>query len=276
MNTPVIQRLGGRLGCTEGQAWTVLLGAVFAILLMWTGLPRVLSAADGIPLAPIRQATSTALPAATQPPVVVVPTTSPPGGITAIPTSPRTTPVPFPDRPLPLTPSAPSGPSTSEPTATTAPAMKMGLLDAGWGYAATGTPIDDLDRALVPAGDLPVSARNSTANKVSFLRLRQPGASLRLLPVQDTGANQLQSAAAILICPVTTRAWHGSDGQDLSKAPHYDCTAGHARPGVLQADTSWLFDLSGIPLDGGVRDFALVPAGTASDFQVVFGRPAAR
>ena len=265
-----MQRLGQRMGCTEGQAWTVLLGAALAVLLACAGLPGTLTTEAALGRIP---PAATTVPAPPPPPPVAIAPVATLAGSTSIPDlsgiSLAATPLPAPE----LSPE-PSEPWTPEPQVGTGAVLKAGLLDAGWGYAGTGTPIDDLDRALVPAGDLPVTARSGSVNKVSFLRLRQTGSTLRLLPVEDTGANQLQSAAALLVCPVTTRGWHGTDGQDLRTAPHYDCTAGHARSGVLQNDTSWLFDLSAVPLEKGVRELALVPAGTASDFQVVFARPA--
>lgn len=265
-----MQRLGRRLGCTEGQAWTLLLGAALGVLLALGGLPGTLTT-DAV-LARVPQAATT-VPTAPPPPVAVAPAPTPVGS-TSFPDLPAIAPAATP-LPAPEFSPEPSEPSTRDPQVGIGPVLKAGLLDAGWGYAGTGTPIDDLDRALVPAGGLPVTARSGSVNKVSFLRLRQVGSTVRLLPVEDTGANQLQSAAAVLVCPVTTRGWRGTDGQDLRTAPHYDCTAGHARAGVLQSDASWLFDLSAVPLEKGVRELALVPAGTASDFQVVFARPAA-
>jgi len=267
-------RAAARVGCTEGQLWSLALGILAAVALVGGGLPDVVWRPDSSSAAtafssPRPEAAAMQAPTAgIAPPVVPSPETTvrvslPP----SVPASPQGTGTPDSLGEA----SAEPDPSVDAPPPELPPATRLRVVDGGYASSAAGTPVASTG---VPAGGLAIAVRAGQLDKVSFVILDGNGDVLELAVDPTPGANVLEPFAGLLLCPVLETGWRVGDGEtSLADAPAYDC--GAAVPGV-RADTGsrWTFDLGAVDptRDAG---FAIVPDIAASpSFQVVLQRAA--
>jgi hypothetical protein len=274
VSTP-LSRAAARVGCTEGQLWSLALGLVAATVLLVGGLPDIVwrpehsSAATAFSPPQPQPATSARPAAGIAPPVAspapTAPASLPPPRVPAQP-------------PLGAATSDPSGDTTTEPEPSVdapvpaaEPATALRVADGGYASSTAGTPVAS---SGVPTGGLAIAVRAGQIDKVSFVIL-VGGADMLELGVDPTpGANVLEPFAGLQLCPVLEAGWRVGDGDtSLVDAPAYDC--GAAVPGVRAATGDrWTFDLSAFE---ATRDagFAIVPDVAASpSFQVVLQRAA--
>lgn len=263
--------IASRLGCSEGQVWTLLLSfALVGVLIAYGIVPasRGLDISDlglapppgAAPLTP----SETQTPASSvEPPVVVVPpaTTAlplplPVPGFGSVVTPPVTAEGPFPS-------TTPMADSTPTATASGIPSSPYLIVGTAWFTAYS-------DSATVPPGSLPVGAALGTADKITLLRVTGNSGTLTLAETADPqlGAD----AAQILLCPLKSGAtFRNGPGQPFADLPAYDCES--AVTGARAADGTWAFALRGAATTGG---YALVPAGSdTSAFRVQFTDPTA-
>lgn len=151
-------------------------------------------------------------------------------------------------------------------TSTSTVGGPLRVTRSAWASAQAGTP---LAATGVPEGALPVGRRPGfEVDKVAFVKLSGGTSTLKLLPHDDAGGARNAEGAAIQACRVTTPGWGEAQGQSMEEAPVWDC--GVAVLGKRADDGSWTFDLSLFDDRADERGFALVPAGSALDFQVSF------
>jgi hypothetical protein len=249
----VMARLADALGLETGQAYTVMLGAAAAIVLMVSGVPAALRAPDGVASAP--QLFDD----------IGAPTSTVPGPLPDAPVAPPA----LVSRP-PATLSEAAGPI---PTAEASPpaSATLDVVAASWA-TADPAPLSGTNDATVPDDGLPVEARAGQVSKVSFLRLRGSASTLRLVLTSGPSDSVLVDAAAVLACPITSPSWGPAPGQPLASAPTYDCS--RSVDLRREIDGAWTVPLETIPVVGGERNLALVPAGSAgSVFRITFQRP---
>jgi hypothetical protein len=192
-------------------------------------------------------------------------------------------------------------PATS--AAGAAGAVRASVDRVGWWSQAQGgsdtvtgpTPLGGLGPALpqspfVPDGSLPVAAalgEPQTEVAVGIaLEGAAPGATvrkltMRLVPAEGEGAQQNDTSAAMVACPITA-FWGEADNGKWVDRPEADCEMVSAA-GTRADDGSWTFDLTpiaakwldpfaSIPVNGVAVLEAVDPPGT---FQVAFaGDPA--
>lgn len=239
--------LAKRLGCTEGQAYSVAITLGLALLLVVGGLGPVLRfhpvAASGpsTGLVPV-QATPSAAPVVA--PVVVASPTPEPVVPLLLP----------PPATLPVAPPAAPSP-TPQPFPTTAfPPVVVSdvpvLVKAGWsGPLGDGT--------TTPAGDLGLG-NELVGQTVSYFEVAWTGSSLSVSFDPGANVNQDSALATAQVCAITATTWSANQGG--SSGPAYDCShPGTATPTA----TGFALDLSHVPADGAYRSFALVPTATA-------------
>lgn len=259
-----VGRVAARLGCTEGQGWSLSLGTLVVALLLSTALPDVAW----------RPAESAAEAA------IAPPTTAPPArpaaGISPPLNPPVTTARPAPAAPVtpPTIETSPGAPTTTSTTAPEPPSSDpLHVVDGGYASSTAGTP---LATTGVPAGSLAVALRVGQTDKVAFVRLGGTGTTLELALDPTPGANVLEPLAGLLLCPVLVDGWRVGDGDTrLADAPSFDCErAAIGRRGA--AGDRWTFDLSGFDDPPSTDGFALVPdpAAVSPTFQVVLRRTA--
>ncbi len=290
-----MNRVARLLGCTEGQAYTVVLGAALAALLLVGTVPAALrdlpvavrrsngEIALGRSTATVTPAPSTDVATAIKPspldavmpgargepgPAVRRPTSSgsiaTTGGAPPVPsggTTPGSDPAP--------TPSAGSEPATvaptSDPSATRTP---LRVLEGGWATTGAGTPAA---RTGVPADSFPVAAgADGATSRRSFVRLTGDTTVLTLRLRTDAGANVNDASAALAACVITDPSWAPREAIALDQAPAFD--AKRCAKGARQVDGSWRFDLGAFGDRAGAAGFTLVPdpARVSSPFQIVF------
>lgn len=241
-----MKRLAALLGCTEGQAYTLLIGAVLSLATAAVGIPPTLRGGGG-------ELARAGRPAAAQPPgempaepapeaePVPVPEPARPGpplGL-ALPTA-------APSRPSPAPEPAPPGPVRVEPVD---PALRVAA--SGWAAATGGLGVQD---PSVPEGGLPVEMRLGRETMRSFLRLSGQGTTLRLRLAPEPEASQLPELARVRLCPVT-EPWEPAAGMAMEDAPAFDCDA--AVRGLVD-ETGVSFALGMFPDRAGPLGFALV------------------
>lgn len=159
--------------------------------------------------------------------------------------------------------------SSSAPAATTTtrpPSLPLTVVASAWSSAQAGTP---LASAGVPDGSLPVGRRAGfEQDKVAFVRLTGNMQFLKLSPHPDTSGQRAPESAQINLCRITKAGWEPAEAQAPADAPSFDCNV--AIQGRRSDDGSWTFDLAVFADRDDRRGFALVPAGSAVDFQVAF------
>lgn len=247
-----------RLGCTEGQLYSMVIG----LLLLWTvsanALPHVVWEHD------IAAAPRSVAPATTAPPPPT-PVERPAGPLPA----PAVEQVASPLVPPPVPPPAdPQPPATDPPSPATAPdpaPEPLTISAAGWASAAVGSPLATLG---VPEGSVPVTRRGGSPFNVAFLRLSGNAGPFELA-VDDSGTSTPTAFAGIDLCAVTDEVWEvGRGDTSLDDAPDYDC--GRAVAGVPSASGDrWTFDVAALGA-ASLPGVALVPAGDFPEFQIVF------
>jgi hypothetical protein len=248
--------LAGRVGCTEGQLYTAVIGLLVAVLLLALSVPSVLRgrqvlAAPTTPAAALGAGTGVPTPAPT-PPV---------GGSLPLPAAPT---VPLPaagvaPAPAPAASAAPAGGSL--------PPIPRAIVDSGYTSSTAGTPLAGPE---VPQDGMPVGVRLGQVDKMSFARLSGSAPQLRLALVTAPGANQLELLAAVRACAVTRSGWTlPGPGAPPADAPSYD--AHRCTDGVQQASGVWSFDLSRLGSINPAAGIALLPVAEGPlTFQVTF------
>lgn len=270
-----MKALADRIGSTEGQAWTLVIGFVLGACMLVIGIPPLLDDASGS--APLEATAPTATPDES----ILAPPTTPP------PTAPTTSfsPTTGPNRsPSAFNPPAPSAPPTTRPpatTSTTAPATTaatttstttpsttttlptpLTVRDGSWTSASGGDP-------SVPDGGLPVAATLGQEDKRSFVRLDGTGTVLALRVSAD--GSRLAGQAAVRACRVTEAGWSVEPGSPPADGPEVDLD--RCVDGEDQGDDIWFFDLATFPVAERSDDagFALVAGeGGGPTFQVTF------
>lgn len=262
-----VATLARRLGCTEGQLYSIAIGLLFTWSVLANALPDVdWDRSDATGPAPFALA-EVASPA--QPPGLLAP---PP------PTEPILPPVlasrsGLIDRPVSTTPvSDPSGSAGSPgdeapPVPDPAEPSPIRVTDGGFASAHAGTPLAAVG---VPDGSVAVGRRAGQTDKISYLRLAGRGGMLDL-EIDPNGANVLDPLAGLMLCVVTEAGWTVGHGDvSLADAPPFDCTNGIVG---TRGDTGerWIFDVSLLDL-ATIPGVAIVPDddAVAPQFQVVF------
>ena len=149
-----LQRVAARLGCTEGQVYTMVIGAVLACGLALLGGPATLPT-DPLAASPSAPAPVTAPDAGVDPPEVVVPSASQP---VFGPPAPQSLP-PAPAAPVPDPVTTPSGPSPAP-----APAPQPGTVTT---FARVGAPGAPSGITVTPTGEVVVTTNNGTERGVA-------------------------------------------------------------------------------------------------------------
>lgn len=239
-----MKALAGRLHCTEGQAYTLVIAATLALVLTFTGLPPALR--RGAPAA--TAAAATPIPGYTDNSSVTAPSTS---------TTTTLPPVSLPRIQGGAVPPAPGLESGHQPTTTTstAPAAfdDLRVLYAAFVRALGGAGIGDLD---VPEDGLPVGARAGQEDARTYLRLAGQGTTLRLAVHPDSSATVLVDEAGIAACRVSDADWQVENGSSIDDAPTIDATT--CVPGVPSDDGTWSFSMSSFGDVADARGVALV------------------
>lgn len=268
-----MRRLSRGVGCTEGQAYTLVIGVMLAAGLLVGTVPAVRNRPASIGgdssialkrLDPVAPATGLAAPNAGSP-------ESPTDDSALSPTLPpspsdasgrRPTPAPAAGDPEP--PAAESLP----PAGGDAAAAPLTVSEAGWATAGSATPAA---RAGVPPGTLPVAAgADGSTTRRSFVRLQGAAPVLSLRVRTDPGATFNDATAAVSACAITDPGWVASEAMALDQAPPFDAL--RCARGSRQGDGSWRFDLAGFADRAGRAGFTLVPDPThaSGPFQVAF------
>lgn len=265
-----MKRLARHLRTTEGQAWSMTIGLVFATAMLVLGLPPVLR---GQPTAATPTAATSTEVAVSTPQRADTPTTSLPIPVENRSPSPFNPPpisaLPDPDverlkQPSRDRPSA--GPSAPIPAATAPERSKQPLTvrDGTWTTATTGGSVHE--------GNLPVSATVGLPDERSFVRLHGNTALLTLQEVADQGANILPAQALIRACRITESGWSVEAGAPAEESPAFDAT--RCVDGIRSDDGRWTFDLGSFTAAQRTDDagFALVPGDGTRTFQIHFDR----
>lgn len=257
-----------RLGCTDGQVYTLGLGLVLAVGLLVIGIPPVLRAEKiVVPIDEVASPVAKSDATSTDVPDPAVPT--PPDGTDRVPPAARTSTIP-PGPPPVVEPRPPAvgPPHPAAPPSTPVAAEGLVILSHGYVSASGGTPLSGPE---VPEDGIPVAARLGRLDKASFVRLAGTGNVLDLRLVDDPAANQLTDMAAVVACSITEADWTiAQPGAPTEQAPEHDpeeCADGRVQP-----DGLWRFDLSGLGSFDPTTGLALVPVidGPAATFQVTF------
>lgn len=251
-----VAAIAKRVGCTEGQAYSVVIGVLLLWMVSANGLPDVVWHRSGTTADAVRRTA----PAASE----REPSRPSPGLLLAAPSpvlSPVTTQssyVTSPDTPPPVGATSGGDDVSQRP---------LRVVEAGYASASAGTPLATIG---VPDGSVAVTRRAGRTEDVAYLRLDGEGPTLDLA-VDANGANTLDTLAGLWLCPVTDASWKVGQGDVTpDKAPKPDCS----RPvtGVRSASGDrWTFDVRSLDF-GAITGVALVPASDAMapEFQVVF------
>jgi len=159
-----------------------------------------------------------------------------------------------------------SGTSTVDTTGEPPAPKPLRVVAAGWASRTGGTP---LAKEGVPAGTLPVGARATTDDKITFVRLAGDGTSLGFA-ADPAGNREVSGPPKIQACKITEK-WEEAEGIPLPDAPTHSETK--CVQGTLAASGIWVFDLSSFEDRADELGFALVPGdGAGVDWQVAFKR----
>lgn len=255
-----------RLGCTEGQLLTVLIGAAVAFGLLAVGLPPVLrheitAASPPVTAAPAPTTTTTLV-------IVAAPAGAPPPTTTTTTTVPRTTPTSRVVVAAPAGPPPPPAPSTTTTTTEPQPTPRS-VVAFGWTSSTAGAPGDG---AEVPDDGMPVAARTGGVDRASYVRMGGDHPVLALALVEDGSAQRLVALASVEACVVAEDDWELGRAASPADAPPHDadrCVEGR------QVDGRWEFDVGSLGAD--VDAIALLPVAEGPvTFQVTFSAAALR
>jgi hypothetical protein len=278
-------RAARRLGCTEGQLYSLAVGLLATWVISANALPNV--AWQGAGPQPFLSGAALAAPAVPDAgaplPTVVPPPVAGPAPLSELgPQQPLADPfAPLP-APAPAFPEpGPGAPPPQEPVGAPAPRRPgpqpvvqpapVSVVSGGYASARAGTPLATFG---VPQGSVAVAAQAGQIDKVSYLRLTGAGEPLELL-VDPEGMNRLDPLAGLTLCFVTTPEWKVGQGDVAPEdGPAYDCTngiEGARSPAGDPAGERWNFDVSRVDLTT-VLGVAIVPTTgpLAPDFQIVF------
>lgn len=256
--------LANRLGYTEGQAYSMLIGLLLLWVVSANGLPDVVwerGVGFAAPVGPVstpgtpgEQRSAGPLSNLSPEPQLAASPVLPAGATSAAPASET-----YAGDPMATAGDSPAfDPSGDVPLTVSA---------AGFASAGAGTP---LATTGIPEDGVPVTRRAGQPYNVAYLALAGRGPQL----VLNVHADSLSTPAALVgiqLCVVTESNWKvGRGDTSLTDAPDYDCA--DAVTGVAAADGStWSFDVSALDLrePAGV---ALIPLGegTSPEFQIIF------
>ena len=257
--------LARRIGTTPGQAWTLSLGFLLAVLLLTTSLPPVLD--QRAAPRPIAAALPTEAPQALLgqpvPDAATEPGVTDPGGpdplapleplLPAPPAAPLLPPAlgePFsPAAPAPAAGGAPPAPFALPPPPPAVAALTV--REGGW--SVSGPPT-----AAVPKDGLPVGALLGSEREQAYVRLTGTGTELVLALVDDEGASVNPAGAAVRACRILDAGWTAQRPGPAVDFDPGDCVA--AEPGP---DSTFRFGLAAYPDRTGSAGFALVLDGSA-------------
>lgn len=270
-----LRRAGALLGCSTGQAWTLLLGAALGALLLGAsvqrgpGVPRdaasttvppaLLAPAPGLPDAPAGPEVSASPPAPAAPPSFALPALAFRPGL----------PAPGFALDRAAAPAMAFGPPPAVPvTAPSAgPRQPLGIREGGW-YARFAAPVSQ-GRGFA-SSEYPVGADATGDNRHSFVRLTGTTTTLVLAVDPASTATYGRSLARLQACPTLDRTWRPVAEQPT--APAY-ASSGCA-PGAASPDgSSWSFNLSLLPDPTGAAGVTLVAdlsAPVSGAFQITF------
>lgn len=156
-----------------------------------------------------------------------------------------------------------SGTSSVDTTSGTVTEQPLQVVGKTWATRSAGTP---LAKDGVPAGTLPVGARATLDDKLSFVRLQGTGSVLGFAE-EASGTRTTSGAPAVQACRVTS-PWSDGEAIAISQAPSFDRTKCVA--GQRSASGAWIFDLASFDNRTDSLGFALVPSTGSVDFQVAF------
>jgi hypothetical protein len=238
-------RIATRLGCTDGQVWTLGLVLAVSIGLVPATFPAGLRPHGDVVQAALPE--PSALPAL---PAIPLP------GAAAPPAAPAPQPLTQPD---PVTPSsgAPTTAASARPAVTELQIIQGGWYDAG--------PDATVRTQLTPAGELPVSSQADKPAATVLLRLQGTATVLDLR--LDTDSTRTNGTGALQLCRNRTSTWTGYDAMPASAAPPVDeraCVAGVLGSGL------WRFDLLGLGPPDAATGFTV--RATAGTFVTTFVR----
>ena len=244
------------LGCTTGQAWSVVVSGTLALSLLTAAALHgpgfsTDSAAVRVPAPlhlPAGPATDGGLALPTQVPAEVPMAATPPElslGLLGPPPGAEPNPVPFaapPFAPPPLGP-LPQGPPTGDSTPAPSPAgtstavTPLRIVEAGWNLP-TGS-----HGSGVPDGAVAVQARLGADSGRAFLRLAGSDRTLTLPVDAEPGASLGADLAVLSACTTADPSWVSGPAQGTP--PPF--AAGSCVAGTLAPDGSaWSFDLAGL------------------------------
>lgn len=265
--------LAAKVGCSEGQLYSMIIGVLLLWVMSANGLPSVVWEPLGAASAPGRSSgagsNQVASPAAATPSAGLIsePPTPSFSPVTTPSSSFEVWPEPTPSPPLVSNP-VPEFVGSGETDDQAGASGPLRIVDAGYASAVAGTPLATIG---VPEGSVAVARRAGQPYHVGYLRLEGKGELLEL-DVDAEGTTTLDALAQLSLCVVKEEDWQVGHGDvTLEEAPAYDCSA--AVTGVRsEPGERWTFDVSGLPLQSAAG-VALVPSGGGPEFQVVFSRP---
>lgn len=266
-----VASLARRLGCTEGQLYSVAIGLVFVWTVLANSLPDVAWDGSGAgtpapfalaePAATAERPGLLEAPPLAEPVVVPVPAVPARAGSLPRPTAPASNDVD--DDGGVAAPPAVDDPPETDPGAPTPIAVTGG----GYASAQAGTPLAGVG---VPEGSVAVGRKAGQDDAIAYLSLSGTGGSLEL-EVDPDGVNVLDPLAGLTLCVVTESNWAVGHGDvNLADAPAFDCTNGiDAVRGA--AGDRWTFDVSTLDVEA-IPGVAIVPDRDAMSpqFQIVF------
>lgn len=265
----VVAGVAARLRCTEGQLYSMVIGILLMTAVWSNVLPNVAWRFTPGPAqaVPVREGAPA--------PVVVAPL---PDGLAPLP--PMEGPAPGLEPPAPLgpvegpsvpaAPSQPADPGAVDPVPPPTTGEPFAIVSGGWASRYAGTPLASFG---VPEGSVPVSARGTTSENITFLTFRGDAGPL-VLQVDPQGANRLPELALLRLCVVPAPTFTVGRGDvPLEQAPPMDCE--RSVDGVRSpTGDAFSFDLPSVDLTGAAG-LAIGPVASPSspDFQVVLRLP---
>ena len=253
-------RLARRLGCTDGQVWTLGIAVVLAGALIPATFPAGLRPQGDTVLLPAPAlAVVAGSPVVAAAPPAAVPISLPPPALGVLP------PIPLPGVvAVPVEPSP--SPASSESPSPQPTVQPLQVVSGGWYDSDTEATFR---QQVTPSGELPVSADAGARAATSLLRLS--GNASTLVLVLDGTAGRSSGTAVLELCRNTTSTWTAYDAMPASSAPPVDkaCTPGTAAAG------RWSFEVGqlGAPDDPtGFTLRAVVTGARTETFAATFVR----